>query len=75
MQTRKRFYNYFEIIKEIIVGFKICLYQNILQIFFLSVKIKTAEITDSGTSGKLQIFNMGGIGRLIESLLKKIIKK
>ena len=35
--------------------------------FFTSIDIKTANITNSGTSGKLQIFNMGGIGRFFAS--------
>jgi len=35
--------------------------------FFTSIDIKTAKITNSGTSGKLQMFNMGGIGRFFAS--------
>ena len=67
MQTRNRFYNFFGIIKKIIVGFKIWLCQNIHQIFFTSIDIKTAKITNSGASGELQMFNMGGKGKFFAS--------
>ncbi|XP_065578617.1 peroxisomal multifunctional enzyme type 2-like [Artemia franciscana] len=33
--------------------------------------MNTVKITNSGTSGKLQMFNMGGIGRFFESLGKE----